>query len=364
MSSVASNYPVAAQQTSFSSTLNNTSLPGVNVNSATYQVSATLLRATSAGAMTWQITSIGNISGLRTGQVQVVTTYETSTTTSPLVQYAMFATGTGCPGAITTSAGIVTDSYNSSSGPYSSSNNTTSGGDVGSNGGWTNSGTTNIHGNLWLQHPSTGSCPNNDITNSGTMTYNNGDTLTSTYTPASPPSVSTPNTSTVLSSGTTTLSTGTLYGNFINSGTATLNFPTAGTYNINSITNSGSLTLQMPSIGQVILNIGGNGQGAITLSGVMITGNTSQIADNLIIYYAGTGGFTVSGSATTAAVVYAPNAAVTLSGTTAWYGAVLSKTFTDSGGASIHFDSALLTAGGSGSAVGPYRQVGFTWTNN
>jgi Tfp pilus assembly protein PilX len=363
MSSVASNYPIAAQQTSFNSTLNNVALPGVSVNSATYQVSATLLRATSAGAMTWQITSIGNISGLRAGQVQVVTTYETSTTTSPLVQYGLFATGTGCPGAVTTSGNMVVDSYNSGSGPYGGTN-ILSTGDVGSNGGWTNSATVTIHGNLWLQHPSTGSCPNNDITNSGTMNYNNADTLTSVYTPAAPNPVSTPNTSTVLSSGTTTLSANTLYGNFINSGTATLSFPTAGTYNINSITNSGSLTLQMPSTGQVILNIGGNGQGAITLSGVMITGNTSQIADNLIIYYAGTGGFTVSGSASTAAVVYAPNAAVTLSGTTAWYGAILASTFTDSGGASIHFDTALKTAGGSGSGVGPYRQVGFTWSNN
>ena len=95
--------------------------------------------------------------------MQVVTTYESPPPRTPLVQYALFATGTGCD-ALTISGGIVTDSYNSSSGPYSTSKNTTSGGDVGSNGSWLNSGTSTIHGNLWLQHPTIGSCPSDDIT--------------------------------------------------------------------------------------------------------------------------------------------------------------------------------------------------------
>ena len=364
MDGVTANYPIAAQQTSFNTTLYNTSVPGVNVNTATFQVSATLLRATSTGFLTWQITSVGKISGVRNGQVQVVTTYEQSTTSTPLVQYGLFATGTGCP-ALTISAGVTTDSYNSSSGPYSSSKNTTSGGDVGSNGGWLSSGSSAIKGNLWLQHPSVGSCPSADIQYSGSLTYNAADTLTTPYNPASPPSVSTPETTTVLSGGTTTLSTGTLYGNFVTSGSNILSFPSAGTYNINSITASGSLTFQMPaSGGQVILNFGGNGSGALTLSGVTLTnGNANQVADDFIIYYAGTSGFTASGFTTGGgAVLYAPNAPVTLSGTSAWYGAIVASTLTDSGGAAIHFDTALLTAGGVGSSPGPYRQIGFTWS--
>ena len=365
MDGVTANYPFSAQQTSFNSTLYNGSVPGVNVNTATYQASATLLRANpTTGLLTWQITSVGKVSGVRSGKVQVVTTYEQSTTSSPLVQYAMFATSSGCPGAVTSSSNITTDSYNSSSGPYSSSKNTTSGGDVGANGGWTNSATVNIHGNLWLPHPSTGSCPNNDITNSGTINDNNADTLTSVYNPASPPTVSTPNTSTSLPGSSTTLSPGTLYGNMVTSGSYTLVFPSAGTYDINSITSSGTLTFQMPSSGQVILNIGGNGQGAMTLSGVSLTnGNPNQVANNFIINYAGTGGFTVSGfQSAGGAVLYAPNAAVTLSGSYAWYGAIVAKTFTVSGSQTIHFDSALLTAGGSGTSGGAYRQIGFTWS--
>jgi len=366
MDGVTANYPFSAQQTSFNSTLYNGSVPGVNVNTATYQVSATLLRATSTGFLTWQITSVGKIAGVRNGQVQVVTTYEGSTTSTPLVQYGLFAAGSGCD-AVTISAGVNTDSYNSSSGPYSSSANTTSGGDIGSNGSWLSSGTSTIHGNIWLPHPTVGSCPSADIQYSGSLTYNNADTLTSPYNPPSPTSVSTPTTTTNISgsNNTTTLSPGTLYGNFNISGTNnTLAFPSAGTYYINSITNSGvTTTLQMPSSGQVILNIGGNGGATTSLSGATIfNSSTSQIADNLIIYYAGTNSFTASGSTSGAAVLYAPNAPVTLSGSAAWYGAIVAKTFTDSGGAAIHFDTALLSAGGVGSSPGPYRQVGFTWS--
>jgi len=362
MDGVTANYPFSAQQTSFNSALYSQSVPGININTATFQVSATLIRANSSGYLTWQITSVGKSSGVRGGQVQVVTTYEQSTTSTPLVQYGLFSTGTGC-NSITASSGVTTDSYNSSVGNYSNSKNTTSGGDVGTNGSWLSSGTSTIHGNLWLQHPTVGSCPSADIQYSGSLTYNNADTLTSTYNPPAPTQVSTPTTTTVLPNGTTTLSPGTLYGNFISSGTNTLNFPQAGTYNINSITASGSLTLQMPSSGQVILNIGGNGGVAINLSGVTIANSsTSQIADNLIINYAGSQGFTASGSTSAAAVLYAPNASVTLSGTTPWYGAIVAKSFTDSGGAAIHFDTALLTAGGLGSSPGPYRQIGFTWS--
>jgi len=362
MSGVTANYPFSAQQTSFNSTLYNGSVPGINVNTATYQVSATLLRATSTGLLTWQITSVGMISGVRSGQVQVVTTYEQSITSSPLVQYGLFATGSGCD-ALTISAGITTDSYNSSSGPYSSSKNTTSGGDIGSNGSWLSAGSSTINGNLWLPHPSVGVCPSADIQYSGSLTYNNAETLSTTYTPAAPPSVSTPNTNTVLTGGSTTLSPGTLYGNFIAAGSNTLVFPSAGTYNINSITAAGTLTLQMPNSGQVILNIGGNGAGAITLSGVTLANtNSNQVADNLIINYAGSSGFTAAGFTSGAAVLYAPNAPVTLSGATPWYGAIVSQTFTDAGGAAIHFDTALLSVSGVGSSPGPYRQIGFTWS--
>jgi Tfp pilus assembly protein PilX len=366
MDGVTANYPIAAQQTSFNSTLYNGSVPGINVNTATFQASATLIRATSTGFLTWQIASVGKVAGVRGGQVQVVTTYEQSTTSSPLVQYGLFATGTGCP-ALTISSGVNSDSYNSGQGNYATSNcvteSVTCGGDVGSNGGWLSSGTSTIKGNLWLPHPTVGSCPTADIQYSGSLTYNNADTLATAYNPASPPSVSTPTTTTVLSGGTTTLSAGTLYGNIVASGTNTLAFPTAGTYDINSITASGSLTFQMPSSGQVILNIGGNGSGALTLSGVTLANaNANQVADDFIINYAGTGGFTASGFTSGSAVLYAPNAAVTLSGSTPWYGAIVAKTLTDSGGAAVHFDTALLTAGGIGSSPGPYRQIGFTWS--
>jgi len=119
----------------------------------------------------------------------------------------------------------------------------------------------------------------------------------------------------------------------------------------------------MPSSGQVILNIGGNGSGALTLSGVTLANaNANQVADDFIINYAGTGGFTASGFTSGSAVLYAPNAAVTLSGSTPWYGAIVAKTLTYSGGAAVHFDTALLTAGGIGSSPGPYRQIGFTWS--
>jgi hypothetical protein len=66
------------------------------------------------------------------------------------------------------------------------------------------------------------------------------------------------------------------------------------------------------------------------------------------------------GSASSA-VVYSPNAPITMSGTAAWYGAVIGSTVLDSGGAAIHYDSALQN---NFVTVGNFNPTGLTWSKN
>jgi hypothetical protein len=49
-----------------------------------------------------------------------------------------------------------------------------------------------------------------------------------------------------------------------------------------------------------------------------------------------------------------------MSGSSPWFGSVICKTMTDSGGASIHYDRSL----GSGAlgVSGPFQITGFSWS--
>jgi Tfp pilus assembly protein PilX len=137
MTGVTANYPAAANsglsptvQSAFSSALKDASVPGLGV-SASYEVSATLLSMSSGGAVswltpgaggpiqTWQITAQGNVAGVRNAQVQVTMTFERTGT--PLFNYGIAATNTGC-GSIDLAGGDYVDSYNSANGAYGGAN--------------------------------------------------------------------------------------------------------------------------------------------------------------------------------------------------------------------------------------------------
>lgn len=156
MTGVTANYPTASIQTAFSSALKDASVPGVGV-AASYEVTATLLSMNSSNSVswlagtggaiqTWQITSQGNVAGIRNAQVQVVMNIERSST--PVFQYAVAATSNGC-NAINFGGKYYTDSYNSNNGAYNSlTNSQASGGNIATNGNVTLGGAAQIKGTI------------------------------------------------------------------------------------------------------------------------------------------------------------------------------------------------------------------------
>jgi hypothetical protein len=79
---------------------------------------------------------------------------------------------------------------------------------------------------------------------------------------------------------------------------------------------------------------------------------------DLQINYAGTGTIKIAGSSNTAAVVYAPNAIVTLAGGSDFYGAILGNTISDAGGTAIHYD---LNLSKNTYIVSNYMMDSFSW---
>ena len=59
------------------------------------------------------------------------------------------------------------------------------------------------------------------------------------------------------------------------------------------------------------------------------------------ILYAGTDEIKLRGNNELAATIYAPNAYVTMSSSYDVYGSILSKTFSNTGGAMVHYDTSL-----------------------
>ena len=77
--------------------------------------------------------------------------------------------------------------------------------------------------------------------------------------------------------------------------------------------------------------------------------NTTNNAANLKVSssYTGSSGVSVSGGTSTYFSVYAPGTAVSISGSSHVFGAILGKSFTSSGNAKHHYDTALAGVWGS-----------------
>lgn len=356
MAGVNANYPDAAVQTSFSNALKDAPVPGMGVP-ASYEVTAKLLSMQTAVIQTWEITAQGNVPNIRNAQVQVVMMAERTGT--PLLTYAVFGTGNSC-GDLSLSGGALTDSFDSSAGSYAATVRA-SGGDVGSNGNVNLGGAnTQVGGNISVLNPAQGACAaGDDITSSAGPTAFQGTTTLSapqTY-PLPPPISPAPPTTNQNYTADTTLPPGN-YGNVNMSAGKILTF-SPGTYNLNSLVLSGNSQLQVSPPGQVIINIQGTGAAnAVDLSGGTIT-NTTDIPVNLQIYYGGSQPIDLSGGSGSYSVVYAPNSPISISGGGDWYGAVLGKSFTDSGGSAVHFDRSLLQ---NLVQPGPYYPISFTWS--
>jgi Tfp pilus assembly protein PilX len=174
MMGVNGTYPDAAQQAAFGAVLTDASVPGLGVP-ASYEVTAKLLSSTSGGTVswlggggggaiqTWQITSQGNVPGVRNAQVQVVMNIERTGT--PIFNYAVAALGAGCK-SIDFGGSDFTDSYNSSAGSYGVGNSSASGGSIATNGNVYLGSGANIEGTISVPNTAVGACPDG-ITSSG-----------------------------------------------------------------------------------------------------------------------------------------------------------------------------------------------------
>jgi hypothetical protein len=339
--------------------------------------------ATPKTAQTWQISSIGRItSGLREAQVEVNATLERQV--GPAFQYAAFAVFNGCD-AIDFTGLASTDSYDSSN-PLSGGVPVLAsyGGNVGTNGNLTASGTqATINGSLSTPRIGNGTCSSSNVT---AETLNGGSVTAGVLTlpqpvpmPAPDPPNPLPPTGNMrfdnncndysgpqcsIVNGhvtfTPTANTPVLLGDVrLDAGTAELHLK-AGTYNINSMTANGNSKIVIDS-GPVIVNVAGTGfsdsQKVIDFAGQMASNSTFD-PTQLQILYAGTARIEGAGGSDNAALVYAPNANVVLTGGSDWYGALVGKYVSVNGGAALHYDRHLQK---SELALGGWALSSFSW---
>lgn len=387
---VASNYPVAAAVTAF--TNNAQGSLTVGNSTVTYRASATLLSMrdiTAFGALTpsvvqtWRITGVGGIAGVQNATVEVSAVLEQQVV--PAHTYAAFATNPGC-GALAFSGGVQTDSYDSSNMTMSGGRPVTqpNNGNVGTNGNLNETGGSIIKGSLSTPRTGVGPCSAGAVTAetiSGGATVNGGlitlpqAVIFPAPDPPNPPPATTNvtinNPATCASIGLTaaqcvrnsggnftfSASTGPVsLGNIAMTGGSIVHL-TAGVYNLNSIRLSGGSQVIIDS-GPVIMNVVGTGEATpIDFNGGS-TSNLTYDPSNFRILYGGTGSVRLNGGTSSSAMVYAPNAAIDLSGGTDFYGSVLGRTVSVTGGVRVHYDRNL---GGSFGTTGNRMLTSFTW---
>ena len=404
-----SNHPSTTIKNAYAALFANTAMSVGSGATVTYVATATLVSmkmvniygGTSGVVQTWRINATGTVPGTLPATVEVASVLERDA--APADMYAIFATGTGC-GAITLSGQVDTDSYDSRNMTMVAGQpvTTSSGGAVGTNGNLSIGGQVTVNGNLDTPRTGVGNCTNGGVTalsQTGQATVT-GDTIQlpqpKTYpTPALP--VPLPPTTTMNISGSSTcftlgwtpinisaplascskdVATNTFTiranGNTLSFGNMAL---TGGTklvldigtgpatvplnFNVNSFSMAGNSSLAVASGSAVTMNVVGQGVAGDVVDftgGTLI--NPSFDPSKLQILYAGAGGMKISGGTESAATVYAPNAAITLTGNADFYGSILGKTFADSSGASVHYDRALSS---KYFIIGNHVMSSFSW---
>ena len=348
---VASNYPVPAVQAAFLAAAGG-SLPAgmttVVVPRRTRRSSrcsrSTPTAAASQTIQTWQITSTGTITASRTAVVEVTATLEAQKL--PATLYAAFGTSGGC-GAITFSGYRARDSYSSSAALASGLPVIAqSGGNVGTNGNLTVTGSADVYGNLSTPRVGVGACSAGNVdalTASGGAHVNGSVVQLPQAVTLSSPTVPTGVPTTAYNGNGQTLLNGASVGNVtVTTGTLTLCAPgLTCTINVNSIKFTGNGTIVVATGATVVLNVVGSGDTTpIDLVGGT-TVNASFDPSHLQILYAGTGTVKLGGNSNSSEMVYAPNAAVETSGTGDVYGSIVASTINVSGTGAIHYDRNL-----------------------
>jgi choice-of-anchor A domain-containing protein len=115
--------------------------------------------------------------------------------------------------------------------------------------------------------------------------------------------------------------------------------------------------------GPVILNIAGAGitgtGNAVSFTGGSTISNTGGHPSDLQIVYGGSQPVTLTGGAATYGVVYAPNAALTISSGSDWFGSLIANTVTNSSGTTIHYDRSLSN---NLLSIGDFHVTSFSWS--
>lgn len=417
ISGTASNYPDAAQVTAFQNAMNaNQPLQqgGLGANIITYSASAQLMSMVSivpfgttkpVTIQTWQITGHGDITNVQNGEAEVVTTLERYI--SPSFSYAAFADGGGC-GQLSFTGNGVTNGYDSTSLPVvggtvqapTSSNLLGYGGNVGTNGNESDSGS-NVQINGTLSTPNTGfgTCSAGNLTalSGGSLSQVSGGLVqmpgkvTFPNPDITPPPTGSPNVSSTATLGPGASPPNPLPANCTNNqGQVICNYGdinlsggdivtlTPGTYDVNSLSISGNAQIVIapypptsPNAGQygpVILNVAGqNTTTPITITGNGISNPTydPSMFQILCCYQPPapappppTPNINIAGNGASAAVVYAPNSIVDMKGNGTFYGSIIGNQLLDVGNGSIYYDMRLQK---KLFTVGNYVLNAFTW---
>jgi PilX N-terminal len=389
-----SNYPDAGQTVAFVAA--SQGALGVNVGTVAYRASALLLAMRQIPdpffpgqwitLQTWQITGTGSVGGAGSAEVEVSAIVERQAV--PIYKYAAFATDPGCD-ALRFGGGADTNSYDS--GLYGGAGLPPLdnwGGNVGTNGNMNEIGsTTVIHGSLSTPRTGVGACNGGNggsvpaLTVSGGATVDGGIVELPQAVPFPTPPVPNP----LPPTGNQTFNGGCAAGTAafcsvaggvvtidpsLVGGTVTLADVRVqggmnlhlkpGVYIVNSVSFSGNstLTLDTSVAGSVVVQVAGqNSNTPIDFTGGSIS-NPTYDPSRFQIFYAGDKNVKLTGGASSAALVYAPNASTSFGGGGNFYGAVVSGKVTDMGGASIHYDRNLDK---EALAAGNPTMGSFTW---
>jgi hypothetical protein len=385
---VASNYPVAAVRDAFAAATQGTL--NVDSGSVAYNAVAKLMSMRQINdaftglpvtLQTWEITGTGSVGGAGAASLQVSATIERQDT--PVYKYAAFATDNGCD-ALKFGGNAHTDSYDSTTfGGVGTPAISASGGNVGTNGNLDEIGNSTIAGTLSTPRSGVGACSANNVTAlTGNLAGVTGGIIPLSqaiaYPTPPPPSPLPPVTSQTFSknggcpvgagiycsasaNGATftppTASTIVTLGNVSATANAVLHL-SAGIYVVNSISLASQVEIVLDGPGPVIFQVAGVGEATpIDMTGGTTT-NATFNPSMLQFIYGGTGNVKLAGGSSSASLLYAPLATVTMVGTQDFYGAVVAGKVTDMGTAAIHYDRSLQN---SATTAGNPMMDEFNW---